>query len=195
MYIKKRPFGVDPYTKKRVKGDNYISNENNIYDLELKSPNASLKFYENNKPTENTDIETLKDIITSRFLQYAKKENKNGAYIMCIFESDEINVNDDITFDPKGMLFINISNINDNTVIENIKDLIKIDYRNKGDRVSKNEFKFTLASDNGKNPKINCIVHECYKQIEKKSDELNGASESLFSILSRDNFVNEYYTK
>jgi hypothetical protein len=88
---KKRPFGVDPYTKKTVKGDNYISNENNIYDLELKSPNASLKFYENNKPTENTDIEGLKNIITTRFLQYAKTENKNGAYIMCIFEADKIN--------------------------------------------------------------------------------------------------------
>ena len=38
---KKRPFGTDPYTKKRVKGDNYITNNKNIYDLEVKSPNAS----------------------------------------------------------------------------------------------------------------------------------------------------------
>lgn len=191
---KKRPFGVDPYTKKRVKGDNYISNENNIYDLELKSPNASLKFHENNKPTENTDIETLKNIITSRFLQYAKKENKNGAYIICIFEADEIEENDKTTFNPKGMLFINISNINENSIFDKIKkELINIVYRNNG--VGKNEFKFTLTSDNGNNPKINCIVHECYKQIGEKSDELNGTNESLFSILSRDNFVNEIYTK
>ena len=41
---KKRPFGTDPYTKKRVKGDNYITNNNNIYDLEVKSPNAPLNF-------------------------------------------------------------------------------------------------------------------------------------------------------
>ena len=192
---KKRPFGIDPYTKKRVKGDNYISNENNIYDLELKSPNASLKFYENDKPTENTDTEGLKNIITTRFLQYAKKENKNGAYIICIFEADEIEIeeNDNKTFDPKGMLFINISNINENSIFDKINELINIVYCNKG--VGKNEFKFTLTSDNGKNYKINCFVHECYKRIEKKSDELNGVSESLFSILSRDNFVNEYYTK
>lgn len=190
---KKRPFGVDPYTKKRVKGDNYISNENNIYDLELKSPNASLKFYEKNKPTENIDNESLKNIITSRFLQYAKKENKNGAYIMCIFEADEINVNDDITFDPKGMLFINISNINENSIFDKIKEILNIVYCKS---VSKNEFKFTLTSDNGNDYKINCFVHECYKKTNrKKSDKLNIASESLYSILSRDNFVNEYYTK
>ena len=33
---KKRPFGVDPYTGERVKGDNYISIGDNIYNLELK---------------------------------------------------------------------------------------------------------------------------------------------------------------
>jgi hypothetical protein len=189
---KKRPFGVDPYTKKRVKGDNYISNKNNIYDLELKSPNASLKFYEKNKPTKNTDIEKLKEIITERILQYAKTENKNGAYIMCIFEADKINETE--VFDPKGMLFINISNINENSISDKIKNLINIVYRNKGEKVNKNEFIFTLTS-NDNNPIINCVVHECYKQIEEKTEESNNASESLSTILSRDNFVNEYYTK
>ena len=193
---KKRPFGVDPYTKKRVKGDNYISNENNIYDLELKSPNASLKFYKNNKPTENTDIEGLKNIITTRFLQYAKTENKNGTYIMCIFEADKINETDETeVFDPKGMLFINISNINENSIFDKIKNLINIVYLNKGEDISKNEFKFTLTSNNSNNPIINCVVHECYKQIEEKSEKSNNTNESLSTILSRDNFVNEIYTK
>ena len=185
---KKRPFGVDPYTKKRVKGDNYISNENKIYDLELKSPYASLGF-KKKKPTENTDIEDLKNIITSRFLEYAKNENKNGAYIMCIFEADELTENDNKIFNPKGMLLLNISDIKEETTLfDEIKQLINIVYDSTPQiyKVSTDQFKFTLTSDGGNNPKLNCIVHGNYK---------NTTEESLLLILTRDNFVNEIYTK
>ena len=191
---KKRPFGTDPYTKKRVKGDNYITNNNNIYDLEVKSPNASLNFNsygeayikKHLKDKERKDI--YKNVITSRFLKYAQSQAKSfeGNLYMCIF--DEKNP-------PENILFINLSNVQDGDIdiesdsntklFKTIYDLIYIDNienYTEGKKGKKNDiaYSFTFTYDS-KVRKLKCILKSKIVQ------------ESL--ILSRDNFVNEYYTK
>ena len=191
---KKRPFGTDPYTKKRVKGDNYITNDNNIYDLEVKSPNAPLNFNsygeayikKHLKDEEKNDI--YQKAITSRFLKYAQSQAKSfdGNLYMCIF--DEKNPSEDI-------LFINLSNIQDGDIVINsdsntelfktIYDLIyidNIDTYTEGKKGKKNDiaYSFTFTYDS-ENKKLKCILKSKIVQ------------ESL--ILSRDNFVNEYLTK
>ena len=108
---------------------------------------------------------------------------------MCIFEADELTENDNKIFNPKGMLFINISNLKEeSTLFDEIKKLINIvfDTTPQTYKVSKDQFKFVLTSDDGNNPKLNCIVHGSCKNIN---------NESLLQILSRDNFINEIYTK
>ena len=189
---KKRPFGVDPYTKKRVKGDNYISIGDNIYNLELKSPNSPLNFnsYEetyiktNLKDNDKNDI--YKKSITSRFLKYAQSQAKSfdGNLYMCIF--DEKNP-------PKDILFINLSKIVDNDIkpdnntklfqtIYNFIDIVNIETYTEGKKGKKNDiaYSFTFTYDvNSK--KLKCMLKS---KLIKES-----------TILSRDNFVNEIYTK
>lgn len=191
---KKRPFGVDPYTKKRVKGDNYITNEKDIYDLELKSPNAPLNFntygetYIKTNLKDNEKEEIYKNAITSRFLKYAQSQAKSfdGNLYMCIF--DEKNP-------PEDILFINLSKIENNDIIinpgnntklfqtiYNFIDIANIDNYTIGKKGKKNDiaYSFTFTYDS-KNKKLKCILKS---KIVQESP-----------ILSRDNFVNEYYTK
>ena len=189
---KKRPFGVDPYTGERVKGDNYISIGDNIYNLELKSPNASLNFnsYEetyiktNLKDKEKNDI--YKNAITSRFLKYAQSQAKSfdGNLYMCIF--DEKNP-------PEDILFINLSKIEDNDIkpdnntklfqtIYNLIDIVNIKTYTKGKKGKKNDiaYSFTFTYD-ANSKELKCVLKS---KLIKES-----------TILSRDNFINEYYTK
>lgn len=191
---KKRPFGVDPYTKKRVKGDNYIANKKYIYDLELKSPNASLNFnsygetYIKTNLKDNEKEEIYKNAITSRFLKYAQSQAKSfdGNLYVCIF--DEKNP-------PEDILFINLSKIENNDIIINpgnntklfqtiydFIDIANIETYTEGKKGKKNDiaYSFTFTYDS-KNKKLKCILKSKIVQ------------ESL--ILSRDNFINEIYTK
>ena len=194
-------------------GDNFIlRNENGKdekYHLELKAPNAPLTFKSDdldiiksengvekyNKKTEND----YKKIIASSFIKYAKRQNKNRKKLyMCIF-------NEDNNGNPLGILFINISNIEDNDLdlLTTFTNLIYIDAT---DTSSKKDFKYTVIVDENK-PRIKCNLHKSYlsddinsniqkirrdKRIEKKTQKtVNNESK----ILSRDNFVNEIYIK
>ena len=195
---KKRPFGVDPYTGERVKGDNYISNGNNIYNLELKSPNASLNFNSHEETYIKTNLEDIekndlegkeviyKKAITSRFLKYAKSQTKSfgGNFYICIF--DEQNP-------PEYILFINLSKIEDNDIkpdnntklfqtIYDFINIVNIETYTDGKKGKKNDiaYSFTFTYD-ANEEKLKCILKS--KLIK----------ESI--ILSRDNFVNEIYTK
>ena len=172
-----------------TKGDNFIihhNNENTItYNLELKSPNSSLGFkkyirdYIEERLTKNendkNDIYTT--AIALSFLNYAKKQQKNwGNLYMCIFGEDFNNV-----------IFINLTNakdnINENPTLEKIKSYINL-VDKKSRKLKKDipySFSFTYNGD-ATEPKINCWLHS-----EAIQEEL--------LILSRDNFINEIYTK
>ena len=172
-----------------TKGDNFIvhhDGENTTtYNLELKSPNSSLGFKkyirdyikEQLTKNENDKNDIYTTAIALAFLNYAKKQQKNwGNLYMCIFGEDFNNV-----------LFINLSgansNINENPSLEKIKSLINLVNKN-SKKIKKDipySFSFTYNGD-ATEPKINCWLHSEVIQ-----------EESL--ILSRDNFVNEYYTK
>ena len=188
---KKRPFGTDPYTKQRVKGDNYILNNKEMYNLELKSPNACLNFNKNAKNNIKTELlknknkeDVYKRAITSSILNYAKNQQKTlDNLYLCIFEKTVKKGT------PKNVLFINLSKIN-SEVDENSElfKLISINNINeytkgKNGKLKKDiaySFSFTYVV-NGDDKKIICSL---------KSETVE---ESL--ILSRDNFVNEIYTK
>ena len=197
---KKRPFGVDPYTGERVKGDNYISNGDNIYNLELKSPNASLNFNSYGETYIKTNLENdpegkeviYKKAITSRFLKYAQSQAKSfgGNFYMCIF--DEQNP-------PEYILFINLSKIEDNDIkpdnntelfktIYNCIDIVNINNYTDGKKGKKNDiaYSFTFTYD------ANSVNNE---EIKKLKCILKSRLIKESIILSRDNFVNEIYTK
>ena len=130
---------------------------------------------------------------------------------MCIFHVE----NDT----PKGILFINISNVGNeeitpdsksakiNKISETFKKLIYIDTT---DTSSKKGFKYTVILDDKGEPKIKCNLHKSYlsddinsaiqkirydKRQEKKNQKEQSITKNESKILSRDNFVNEYYTK
>ena len=91
------------------------------------------------------------------------------------------------------MLFINVSDIKDEdlTITETFKKLISIDMGKKlTANSSKNKFKYSLICENGE-PKIKCILPEHY--FNKNIQDIK--KNEYFEILSRDNFVNEIYTK
>jgi hypothetical protein len=172
-----------------TKGDNFIvhhDGENTTtYNLELKSPNSSLGFKkyirdyieEQLTKNENDKNDIYTTAIALAFLNYAKKQQKNwGNLYMCIFGEDFNNV-----------LFINLSgannNINENPSLEKIKSLINLVTKN-SKKIKKDipySFSFTYNGD-ATEPKINCWLHS--EAIQEES-----------LILSRDNFINEYYTK
>ena len=85
---------------------------------------------------------------------------------------------------PISALFINISNLNKNDlkveseIFNNLKELIDISK----EQINDNDFTFTYNGDERK-PKLICKLNKKY------------LTESNSTILSRDNFVNEYYTK
>ena len=222
---KQQVYGQEKYDIEQFSiGDNFILindnepiNNSNKYHLELKAPNAILTFKKDNKSEkytqENEQIENnYKSAIASSFMRYGERQNKNRKNLyMCIFhvESDT----------PKGILFINISNIGNaeiapdskNAKIEKIlktfEDLIYIDIT---DTSSKKDFKYTVILDGNNKPKIKCNLHKSYlsddinsniqkirhdRRIEKKNQKEQEDAKNESKILSRDNFVNEIYTK
>jgi hypothetical protein len=129
---------------------------------------------------------------------------------MCIFHVE----NDT----PKGILFINISNVGNveitsdsknpkiKKISETFEDLIYIDTN---DTSSKKDFKYTVILD-GDKPKIKCNLHKSHlsddinskikdirhkRRIEKKKQKEQLITKNESKILTRDNFVNEIYTK
>jgi hypothetical protein len=182
-----------------TKGDNYILHGNNKYILELKSPGSPLnfkndviKYIEDNLKITKSDKNIIyKKAITSTILKYAKNQKHYGNwenFYMCIF-GKTIDKNNT----PKDVIFINFSTINDNdidpnketTISKNIFELIEIENidsytKGKSGKLKKDiahSFSFTY-NDN----KIYCKL---------KSEIIQ--NESI--ILSRDNFINEIYTK
>ena len=190
-----------------TKGDNYILHDGQKYILELKSPGSPLNFKDdiidyiksNLDKTNKTDI--YKKAITLTILKYAKNQLKykkdwNNFY-MCIF--GENNGENDI---PNDVLFINLSNIKEYEIepdsyeklfdkFDKIFNLIKIDTidtytisRNgKYKKDVAHAFTFTYTHKNNKDSII----------CKLKSESIPIQEKSL--ILSRDNFVNEYFTK
>jgi hypothetical protein len=226
---KQQVYGQEKYDIEQFSiGDNFILindnepiNNSNKYHLELKAPNAILTFKKDNISENdqyikyiqgNEEIEDrYKCAIASSFMQYRARQNKNRANLyMCIF-----NVENDT---PKGILFINISNIGNaeitsdskkaevNKLFNAFKELIHIDT---ADTSSKKDFKYTVTMD-GDKPQIKCNLHKSYlsddinsniqkirhdRRIEKKMQKEQEDAKNESKILSRDNFVNEIYTK
>ena len=221
---KQQVYGQEKYDIEQFSiGDNFILindnepiNNSNKYHLELKAPNAVLTFKKDNKSEKyiqgNEQIENnYKIAIASSFMRYGERQNKNRKNLyMCIFHVE----NDT----PKGILFINISNIGNEEItsdskkakiekiFKTIEDLIYIDIT---DTSSKKDFKYTVILD-GDKPKIKCNLHKSYlsddinsniqkirhdRRIEKKKQKEQLITKNESKILSRDNFVNEYYTK
>lgn len=197
---KQKVYGED------TKGDNFIIHDNDKYYLELKSPNAHLNLHKyarnyiktqfNNITDEEKNLikkDIYKNAITSSFLNYAKKQIQKNDFknlYICIFGKT---INKEKS--PKDVLFINLTNVKDNDIIidnntslfQEIFNLIDIDNieeytigRN-GKRKKDISHSFTFTYNGGKEPKINCRL-----QSEIVDESL---------ILSRDNFVNEIYTK
>ena len=174
-------------------GDNFIkTNDKEEINLELKGSNINLKFDSTckdilNDNTKNYD-ERLKEAIVSSFLKYAIKESsKRKNLYMCIFVVEDINPDRKT---PKGMVFINISNIGGTKdenihnldIFEPLKDIITISYSN--NVRDGYDFKYNAKCDDNGKIEIECILDQKYNIQESKSQ-----------ILSRDNFVNEIYTK
>lgn len=188
-------------------GDNYILHVDNknieyTYDIEVKSPNATLTFKNDNSPNnyiityndeyiendENVE-NNYKKAIAYSFVEYGKRQNKNRNNLyMCIFHVEKNT--------PMGMLFINISNLKDYTnIFDTFKDLIYIDTT---DTSSKKDFKYTVMLDSDGNPKIKCNLHMSHLSYDTNVNIKNMRKEKRkrkSKILSRDNFVNEIYTK
>lgn len=222
---KQQVYGQEKYDIEQFSiGDNFILindnepiNNSNKYHLELKAPNAILTFKKDNKSEkytqENEQIENnYKSAIASSFIRYGERQNKNRKNLyMCIFH-----VEDDT---PKGILFINISNIGNveitpdsksakiEKILKTFEELIYIDIT---DTSSKKDFKYTVILDGDNKPKIKCNLHKSHlsddinsniqkirhdRRIEKKKQKEQLITKNESKILSRDNFVNEYYTK
>lgn len=222
---KQQVYGQEKYDIEQFSiGDNFILindnepiNNSNKYHLELKAPNAVLTFKKDNKSElkkytqKNEQIEKYKSAIATSFIRYGERQNKNRKNLyMCIF-----NVENDT---PKGILFINISNVGNeeitpdskNAKIDKIKTAFeKLIYIDTTDTSSKKDFKYTVILD-GDIPKIKCNLHKSYlsddinsniqkirhdRRIKKKEQKEQLITKNESKILSRDNFVNEYYTK
>ena len=211
---KQQVYGQEKYDIEQFSiGDNFILiddeksiNNDNKYHLELKAPNATLTFTKDNNISKkynkkNKNIENkYKEAIASSFIRYGERQNKNRKNLyMCIFHVE----NDT----PKGILFINISNIRNAEINTIFEDLIYIDTT---DTSSKKGFKYTVILDDKGEPKIKCNLHKSYlsddinsaiqkirydKRQEKKNQKEQSITKNESKILSRDNFVNEIYSK
>lgn len=184
---KQKVYSIDELSR----GDNFIlKNESNPitndnkFHLELKSSNASLKLDEDFKKHmrfsdgryKKYNSSKYKNAIITSFLEYIYKQSKyrKDLYI-CIF-----NIKKEI---PKGMLIINVTSKNDDIYNENseiFKTFSNLIFINSKEKSPNKDFSYTFGVKNNK-PRIICCLHSDY------------LTESL--ILSRDNFVNEYYTK
>lgn len=184
---KQKVYSIDELSR----GDNFIlKNESNPitndnkFHLELKSSNASLKLDDDfkkhmrfsNGSYKKYNSSKYKNAIITSFLEYIYKQSKyrKDLYI-CIF-----NIKNEI---PKGMLIINVTSKNDDIYNENseiFKTFSKLIFINRKEKSPNKDFSYTFGVKNNK-PRIICSLHSDY------------LTESL--ILSRDNFINEYFTK
>lgn len=210
---KQQVFGYNKYKNEKDEeefsiGDNFILKDDtkpiendNKYHLELKAPNASLSFNKEDKKkfiwidknyikyNNNDDdiIDRYKSLIAASFIRYAAQQNKNRKNLyMCIFYVDNET--------PKGILFINISNIDiskDIPTYDEIKENKKISqvfttFKNLINIVDGKSYNKSFQYEIGENYEINCKLNASFYKD-------NNIKES--TILSRDNFVNEIYTK
>lgn len=235
------------------KGDDYLIDNNKKYFIEVKGPHAFGKFsnykkhgggviqyLNNDKLTKTKDniLDIYKTAIASSLLDYASKQFEeiySGGYLCLFVEKEpEIKNKSKRITSPIGMLFINMSNIEDSDIhinknlnsnnlndslenentglLKQIKEILVInidDY----DTQSGADFVYSCVGD--KNPKIVCklnyehmITVRNFLQLDsiekrkqgrksKKSTKTQDIEKEIHgtTILSRDNFVNEYYTK
>jgi hypothetical protein len=220
------------------KGDDYlIDSDNKKYFIEVKGPHAFgkfsnykklgggvIQFLNNNNliKTKDNILDIYKTAIAASLLDYAHKQfgkTYSGGYL-CLFAEKEPEIKNKskrIT-SPIGMLFINVSNIEDSDfhinnqlkvkstgLLEQIKQMLIINIDEYDNQVGA-DFVYSCVGD--ENPQILCkLTYDHMKtvrdflqlpNIEKRKPggqpkQLSKTEES--AILSRDNFVNEIYTK
>lgn len=153
--------------QKDAKGDNYILHDNTKYFLELKGSGAEFSFKK-----EEMNSDTISEVVLKALMRYIKnqqRKNRTQLYL-CFFHEKEQK--------PEGICFINVSNIRENydSIYKTFQTLVKIDNENV---INKNLLtgKFKCSFD-GK--------HIICKLSQKKNESL---------ILSRNNFINEYFIK
>ena len=152
---------------KDAKGDNYILHDNIKYFLELKGSGAEFSF---NKEKINSD--NISEVVIEALIRYiTNQQRKNRSQLfLCFFHEKEQK--------PESICFINVSNIRENkdVIYTTFESLVKIDNENDiNKKLLTGKFK---CSFDGK--------HIICELSQKKRESL---------ILSRDNFVNEIYTK
>jgi hypothetical protein len=177
----------EPVFTKGAKGDNYIlDSKNNKYHLELKGPGAAAPYDFTKKMKLNlNNLDKVKNAIADVFVRYITNQQKHRDNLyMCIFKENTDSLFKDKTDRyPEGMLFINVTKSDNNEIFDIFKDLIKIDNHS----TSRNkDFIFTYDGVN-----IVCQINNEYF-----TDDIKNELRKVESIvLSRDNFVNEIYTK
>lgn len=224
------------------KGDDYlIDSDNKKYFIEVKGPHAFgkfsnykklgggvIQFLNNNNliKTKDNILDIYKTAIAASLLDYAHKQfgkTYSGGYLCLFVEKEpEIKNKSKRITSPIGMLFINVSNIEDSDfhinnqlkdtsefkstgLLEQIKQKLIINIDEYDNQVGA-DFVYSCVGD--ENPQILCkLTYDHMKtvrdflqlpNIEKRKPggqpkQLSKTEES--AILSRDNFVNEIYTK
>lgn len=213
---KRKAYGVTAKGD-NAKGDNFIKTDKGIINIEVKGRGAHLSFetkdiiskisdsVDNENLTDdekkNITIEVLKNEIAKSFSQYIHKQLSLGETYLCMFDATK--------YEPRGMFFIKDTIITE----ENPKmfiDLLEIHHpHRKGvksfivdefNRAGKGDFTYTFTFIDGK-PKIMCALsNEVYNKFPFLINNSNDNKKQTLkkrddSILSRDNFANEIYTK
>lgn len=231
-------------TSTTEKGDDYfIDNDNKKYFIEVKGPHAFGKFsnykkhgggviqyLNNNKLIKSKDniLDIYKTAIASSLLDYAYKQFRqiySGGYLCLFVEKEpEIKNKSKRITSPIGMLFINVSNIEDSDI--HINSQLNDTFENKStgllEQIKKkliinlDEYDTQAGADfvysciGGENPQIECkLTYEHMKilrdflqlpHIEKRGkgrQKQNKIKENPIetTILSRDNFIDTQYKK
>lgn len=185
-----------------TKGDNFIvhseDNVSHTYYLELKAPNASLGFKKKIRDYIEKEIlkdniekeekeEIYKNAIVASIMEYAKRLKGSSweNLYMCIFGETNSGYKS-----PDDILFINVSEIEENDIKPNIDadrtslfkeifDMIKIDNMNdyniskrKGKIKKDIAYSFSFTYKHDENPKINCkLKSETIQDIHNESYE------------------------
>lgn len=213
---KRKAYGVTAKGD-NAKGDNFIKTDKGIINIEVKGRGAHLSFetkdiiskisdsVDNENLTDddkkNIAIEVLKNEIAKSFSQYIHKQLSLGETYLCMFDATK--------YEPRGMFFIKDTIITE----ENPKmfiDLLEIHHpHRKGvksfivdefNRAGKGDFTYTFTFIDGE-PKIMCALsNEVYNKFPFLINNSNDNKKQTLkkrddSILSRDSFANEIYTK
>lgn len=213
---KRKAYGVTAKGD-NAKGDNFIKTDKGIINIEVKGRGAHLSFetkdiiskisdsVDNENLTDdekkNITIEVLKNEIAKSFSQYIHKQLSLGETYLCMFDATK--------YEPRGMFFIKDTIITE----ENPKmfiDLLEIHHpHRKGvksfivdefNRAGKGDFTYTFTFIDGE-PKIMCALsNEVYNKFPFLINNSNDNKKQTLkkrddSILSRDSFANEIYTK